>query len=197
MAFWDDAADWAGGAWDSLTGQYDPSSVPDLQAQTRGDQRLAQGQLQGWAFTGQGPSAAQSMIEHNRAANAGMNIGAAKSMGGDPALANRNAANAIAQGNAAATYQGGIIRATEQQQAMQNYLNSLNATRAQDMNYQNAMYGIGQGNAANEQQAWMSLLGGLGKAAGGAATGMPGGGAGATGSMTGGASGAPAAAAGI
>jgi len=182
-----DIGGWAGGAWDTLTGQYHASDVPNLQAQPRADQRAAESTLGNWAMTGQGPSAAQDIIENNRAQNAATQIGAAKSMGGDPALANRNAANAIANGNAAATYQGTVLRAQEQQQAMQNYLDSLHATRAQDLGYQGALWGIGQSNAEKEGDAWQNLLKGIGS--GGASFITGGGGAGGAGGAAPGAAG--------
>lgn len=187
MSIFGDIGDWAGGAWDTLTGQYDPAQVPNIQAEPRADQRGAEKTLGNWAMTGQGPSAAQDIIENNRAQNAATQIGAAKSMGGDPALANRNAANAIANGNAAATYQGTVLRAQEQQQAMQNYLDSLHATRAQDIGYQGALWGIGQSNAEKEGDAWQNLLKGIGS--GGASFITGGGGAGGAGGAAPGAAG--------
>lgn len=178
------AFDFVGDAWNSLTGQYDPNEVPNLQNDVRKGQVGAQQELSGWALKGEGPSAAQTMLDHNRATNTAQQIGAAKSMGGDPALANRMAAEGITQGNAQATYQASILRAQEQQQAMENYLNQLNATRSQDLGYQNAMWNIGQGNSSRAQDAWMGLLssggavaGGAGGGGGGAAAGAGGGGA--------------------
>jgi len=161
----------AKGFWNSVTGQYDPNSVPNLQNDTRNQQVGAERVVGDWALTGKGPSAAQELVARNRAEGAATQVGMAKSLGGDPALANRNAAEGIARGNAEASFQGSLLRSQEQQQAMQNYLDSLHATRAQDLGYQNALWGIGSQNAANEQAMWMSLLSSAGKAAGGATAG--------------------------
>lgn len=185
MSVFNDFGNWVGGAWDSLTGQYDPNSVPNLQEHEMRLQHEAQGKLKDWAFTGNGPSVAQTMLDHNRALNTANQIGAAKSMGGDPALANRMAAEGITQGNAQATYQGTLLRSQEQQQAMENYLNQLNATRAQDLGYQNAMWNIGQGNAGRAQDAYLGLVSGGASLAGGAGAG------GGAGGAAGGAAGAP------
>ena len=159
MSWLGDAWDATGGAaWDSLTGQYDPSTVPNLQNDTRNDQIKAGRELQGWAFTGNGPSAAQNIIEQNRAQNSANQLGMAKSMGGDPALANRNAASAISQGSQAATYQGTVLRAKEQQDAMAKYLAQLSSIRGADMDYQSALMGVGERNATKEGAAWQKLL---------------------------------------
>jgi hypothetical protein len=189
MSIFSGIGNWVGGAWDTLTGQYDPSSVPNDQKWEADRQRGNAALLGKWATTGEGPSQAQALLDRNRGINAATQLGAAKSLGGDPALANRNAAEAISRGNADATFQSGIIRTQEQQQAMQNYINALNATRAQDLGYQNALWNIGQGNAQRSQDFWQGILTGGAKWAGG----MSGGGGGAAaggGAGGGGASGA-------
>lgn len=160
-------AEMAEGFWNSVSGQQNPNNVPNLQAEPRADQRAGEKTLGTWAMTGEGPSAAQELISRNRAENAAQQVGMAKSMGGDPALANRNAAEGIARGSSEAAFQGSIMRSQEQQQAMQNYMDSLHATRAQDLGYQGALWNIDAQNAANEQGLWLSLLNTGAKAAGG------------------------------
>lgn len=96
---------------------------------------------------GGGASVADRMVEHNRAENAAHQVGMAKTLGGDPALANRLAAEGIARGNAEAAYQGQQLRVQEQQFADQLYTQALGQGRAPDAGY-TAMV-----NAANVAEA--------------------------------------------
>ncbi len=80
-----------------------------------------------WATTGTGPSAAQAMLGRERAGADQRAIGQAKSMaGGNPALAASIAAQQGGQAQQNAVNQSTILRAQEQQQAMQNALQGSN-----------------------------------------------------------------------
>lgn len=116
-----------------------------------------------WARTGQGPSAAQAMVQRNRAENAAQQVGMAKTMGGDNALANRAASEGITQGNAEAAYQGQQLRAQEQQAVMQQYTQALASQRAAEVAQYQAQLGVSQKNAENRAQ----FLGGMMSGAGG------------------------------
>jgi hypothetical protein len=122
---------------------------------------------------GMGPSAAQGMIEKNRADNAARAMGQAKSMpGGDHVLANRAAADAIAQGNQEATWQGATLRAQEQQAAQQQLGGALNDNRGQDID----LYKMRQDINAKNKEKESEMLGGLLNMGGGMAGGLMGGG---------------------
>lgn len=141
----------------TLTGQVDPNRRTGKEKSARKMQKQGLQTVGNWAFTGEGPSAAQEMVQHNRSANAANQIGMAKTMGGDPALANRMASTGIAQGNADAAFQGSVLRSQEQQQAMQNYLQGVQAMRQQDLQKYQAQIGVDQQNAANRKE----FVGGL------------------------------------
>ncbi len=106
---------------------------------------------------GQGPSAAQQMVERNRSQNAAQAVGMAKSMGGDPGLANRNMTNQIARGNADASYQGALLRAQEQQAAQQAYLQGATAARGQGIELAGQRKNMAGQNASNRA----GFLGGM------------------------------------
>lgn len=142
----------------TLTGQTDPNRRTGNINQSRGMQREGLGTVGDWAFTGTGPSQAQGLVQRNRAEGAAQQVGMAKTMGGDPALANRNAAEGIARGNAEASFQGAQLRAQEQQQAMSNYLQGVQAMREQDQGLYNTQIGVDQQNAANRQSFWGNAI---------------------------------------
>lgn len=157
---------------DSLSAQTDPWYGAQQQGLSRVDQSATIDLNKRWAETGQGPSNAQALVERNRTDNAARAMGMAKSMpGGDSVLANRQAQEAIAQGDQSATFQGALLRNQEQQQAMNNLIAQENARRAQDM----ALYQqLQQGKQANAENR-AGFLSGLLNMGGGAGGGMLGG----------------------
>lgn len=158
-----------GNIWDHMTGQTSTENPWSANAATRSHQQSeALGQVGNWGFTGQGPSAAQSLVEMNREQNAANMIGSAKSMpGGNPALSNQLAAEGVARGNAAATLQGAQIRSQEQQAMIQNYMTGLQSAREADQQmYQTKLEGE-QKNTAGKQGFISGLMGGGGGLLGG------------------------------
>jgi hypothetical protein len=159
-----------GNIWDHMTGQTSTDNVYSADVRTRsGQQSAALGQVGHWGMTGQGPSAAQQLVEMNRSQNAANMIGSAKSMpGGNPALSNQLASEGIARGNAAATLQGAQIRSAEQQAMIQNYLTGLQSAREADAQmYQTKLQGEQQTTAGKQ-----GFIGGLFSGAGGMMGGM-------------------------
>lgn len=158
-----------GNIWGNMTGQTDPTNMYSKAADRRSNlQRDALDIEKRWAFTGEGPSAAQDLIEMNRSQNAANMIGSAKSVpGGNPALANQLAAEGVSRGNAAATLQGAQLRSAEQQAAMQNYQTGLQGARQQDIDLYNARLGAEQQNTAGKQGFIGGLFSGAGRAMGG------------------------------
>jgi hypothetical protein len=129
----------------------------------RPDPRIQQ-QVTQWALTGQGPSAAQDMLRKERANN----IAAAQSMAksspglgisGQQRLASMGASKSIAE----ASNKAAVLRAQEQQQAMQNYAD-LYRTQAQA--YADAMRANAQV-AAENASAKRGIIGGVVKGAAG------------------------------
>lgn len=116
---------------------------------------------------GGGTSAAQKMVEHNRAENAARQVGTAKALGGDPALANRMAAEGIARGNAEAAYQGEILRAQEQQAAQQAYSQALGQARSPDANFSSTQTAVNLEEAERKRQLYGQMLNNAGQIAGG------------------------------
>ncbi len=117
---------------------------------------------------GQGsPSSAERMVEHTRAENAASALGMAKTIGGDPALANRLAADAITRGNAEASYQGGLIRSQEQQAAQQLYTQALGQGRSPDASYTQHMNVMNAAEAERRRQMYGSMLNNAGQVVGG------------------------------
>ncbi len=153
---------------DSLSAQTDPWYGAQQQGLSRVDQSDTIATNKRWAETGEGPSNAQALVEKNRTDNAARSMGMAKSMpGGDSVLANRQAQEAIAQGDQGATFQGALLRNQEQQQAMNNLIAQENARRAQDMAlYQQLQQGK-QANAENRAGFLSGLLNMGGSAGGG------------------------------
>lgn len=147
-----------GDAYRALSGQTDVHRSEGPQRQARGQQQDANGVLQNWAFNGAGPSSAQALVDRNRAENAAQQVGMAKTLGGDPALANRMASEGIGRGASEATYQGALVRNQEQQQAMQNYLNNLATMRGQDVSVYGQQLQANTTNAANQQQFLGNLI---------------------------------------
>lgn len=155
-----------GSTFQDLTGQTPTYNQWSSNARTRSHQQSeGLGLLKDWAFTGEGPSAAQSLIDMNRQQNAANMIGSAKSMpGGNPALANQLAAEGIARGNAQATLQGVQLRSAEQQQAMSNYMTGLQGARQLDQDMYQKKLEAEQKNTAGRQAfigGIMNPLGGL------------------------------------
>lgn len=146
-----------GDAYNAVAGKTDVHRGEGPQRQARQSQRAVGGRLYDMAFNGTGPSSAQALVDRNRSQNAAQQVGMAKTLGGDPALANRLAAEGIAKGNAEASYQGALIRNQEQQQAMQSYLQNLAAMRGQDVNVYGQQLQANQQNTANEKE----FIGGL------------------------------------
>lgn len=156
---------------DSLSAQQPSSGYLKNQEWGRNQQV---GNIQGLQAqaAGMGPSAAQGMIEKNRADNAARALGYAKSMpGGDHVLANRAAADAIAQGNQDATWQGATLRAQEQQAAQQQLTGAIGDQRGQDLD----LYKTRQEIEAKNKEKNAQMLGGLLNMGGGMAGGFMGG----------------------
>lgn len=159
-----------GNIWDSMTGQTDPDNrFSNSQTNRSKKQAVALGTVGDWALTGNGPSAAQGLLDQNRAQNAAQMISASKSMpgGGNPALANQMASEGIARQNAAATASAATLRAQEQQQMMQNYLASLQAAREADINMYGKSKAVDVQNTENKQGFLGGLMGGGGGMIGG------------------------------
>lgn len=151
----------------SLSAGVDPNQFNRDQAAARKMQMQNAGALQRWAYTGEGPSNAQAILEKNRADNAARMVGMAKSMpGGDSVLANRQAAQGIAEGNAAATYQAALLRNQEQQQAMQQLQNQENQIRQTDAEIAAKKLAVEQENKKN-RAGFLSGMLGMGGGAGG------------------------------
>lgn len=125
------------------------------------------------AALGKGPSQAQALLSHANAENAANQIGYAKTLGGDPALANRIAAEGVVKGNLENSHQAALLRSQEMQQAQEAYTGQLNAERGANAGfYGQQMQREGQNNAT--KQAWQGQLFQAGAKAG--AGGMGGGG---------------------
>ncbi len=152
---------------DSMSAGVDPYRFTGQSAQSRGDQTQTIGMNQRWATTGEGPSNAQALVEKNRTDNAARAMGMAKSLpGGDSVLANRQAQEAIAQGDAQASFQGALMRNQEQQQAMQNLVAQENARRAQDIAIFQQQQETAKSNAEN-RSGFLSGMLGMGGSGGG------------------------------
>jgi hypothetical protein len=161
-----------GDIFSHMTGQTSTQNqYSDWQADSAAKQSKGLSQIGNWALTGEGPSAAQSLVQMNREQNAANMIGSAKSMpGGNPALSNQLAAEGISRGNAAATLQGAQIRSAEQQAMIDNYMTGLQAKRGQDIQMYEAKLAAEQKNTAGKQ----GFIGGILSGAGGGFGGMMG-----------------------
>lgn len=153
-----------GGIMDNMQGVTDAGGWWAQQNDARRRQEQDTNVVRNWALTGQGPSAAQQMVNANRAQNAAQMVGAAKSMpGGNPALANQMAAEGIARGNSQATLQGAQLRAQEQQEQMKNLLATEQAQRETSLDAYKARQAVDINNQENRK----SFIGGLMSGGGG------------------------------
>lgn len=158
-----------GNIFDNMTGQTSTSNIHSRnQGLARGMQNKGLQTVGHWGLTGQGPSAAQGLVEMNRAQNAANMVGSAKSMpGGNPALSNQLAAEGVARGNAAATLQGAQIRSQEQQAMINTFLTGTQGMRDSDIEMYNARLAADQKNTAGKQGFIGGLMGGGGGMLGG------------------------------
>lgn len=153
-----------GNIMDNMTGVVNPEADQSREVEMRNQQMAEQGVLSNWAMTGNGPSAAQRLLEMNRAQNAAQQIGMAKSMpGGNAALANQLAAEGIARGSGMATVNAAQLRAQEQQAAMQQLMAARQATRESDIDMYRNKQAVNMNNAENRQ----GFIGGLMSGGGG------------------------------
>mgnify|MGYP001033298388 CR=1 FL=1 len=113
------------------------------------------------------PSAAEQMVQHNRAENAGRQMSFAKSLGGDPALANRLASEGVARGNAEASYQGAQIRAQEQQAAQAAYNQALGQARGPDASFSATQTGVNLAEKERQRKMYGDMLNNAGQVVGG------------------------------
>ncbi len=155
-----------GGLFGGFFGGEQEAAMSEEEKQVRRMQMANLQQLQNQA-SGKVASAAQPMIEHNRAENAARMVGTAKTLGGDPALANRMAADGIARGNAEAAYQGTILRAQEQQAAQQQLNQALGQARGPDAAFSAMQTGVGLEEAARRRQMYGDMLNNAGQVVGG------------------------------
>jgi len=160
----------AGNVWDTLSGTgFDANSRFGQADQSRAQQQGAGGVVGNWALTGNGPSAAQAMIERNRGANVAAGIGAAKAGNatGNPALGARLAQEATERGVADSSYAAYEMRMKEQQQAMQQYLAMLDAARQADINTGEIKLASDMEKSKREADTLGGFLGGAGSTLGG------------------------------
>jgi len=138
-----------------------------LQNQVRNSQVQGLNTVGNWALNGTGPSQAQSLLTQAREQNNASAGGMAKVIaGGNPALQASLTSNMLAKQNAATGYQASQLRAQEQQQAMQQYLQGLQAAREADIDVGKARTAIDVHNADARGAFFSGLMGGLGGAAG-------------------------------
>jgi hypothetical protein len=157
-----------GGLWDTLSGQTDTGQSFGDANQTGARMQQNEGMLQNWAQTGNGPSAAQSLLARNRSEGQMRALGNAKAMGaGNPALTAQLANRQQAQVSADSGLQSATLRSQEQQNAMQAYQNALQVRRQQSIDQEKARLEIEQKNAENNSGFIGSLLSGAGGAMGG------------------------------
>lgn len=156
-----------GGLGGTMSAQTDPYRFGESNREMRNAQAANAQTLGRWAYTGEGPSNAQAIIDKNRADNAARMVGAAKSMpGGDTVLANRQAQEGIAQGQQAATLQGAMVANQEQQQAMQAYQNQMNQARQGDIDVMSKRLDVDQQNKQN-RAGFLSGMLNMGSSGGG------------------------------
>lgn len=163
-------AETSGDIWDSLSGTgFDVNSRFGQAEQSRTQQQQAGNVVGNWALTGNGPSAAQAMLDRNRSQNIGMGIGAAKagSTSDNPALAAKAAQQATERGVADANFQAHTLRMQEQQQAMQQYLALLDSARSADINTGEIKLAADMEKSKRESDAISGFLSGAGSALGG------------------------------
>ena len=157
-----------GGLFDTLSGRANPD--PRFAGAEQQGQRMEQNAntLQNWAYSGNGPSAAQALLERNRSEGQGRAISNAKSLaGGNPALAAQLANRQQAQASADAGFQSATLRAQEQQQAMQAYQAALERRRQQDIDIAKAKAEADQKNAEKGSGFIGSIMSNFGGGLGG------------------------------
>jgi len=157
-----------GGLWDTLSGQTDTGKFFGESNDVAQRQAQNEGVLQNWAQTGNGPSAAQGLLERNRSEGQQRALSNAKAMGaGNPALAAQLANRQQSQVSADSALQSSTLRAQEQQNAMQAYQQALQARRQAAIDQDRAKLEAEQKNAENNSGFIGSLLSGAGGAMGG------------------------------
>lgn len=114
-----------------------------------------------WGMTGQGPSAAQTLLNQQRQKDNTQAFSNAKAMaGGNPALQQRLASDQQATNNAQAAYGASVLRSEEQQQAMDNYLKGLQGGREADIDVGRAKTAVDVSNAEKRGGFLSGLVGG-------------------------------------
>jgi hypothetical protein len=114
-----------------------------------------------WAMTGQGPSAAQALLNQQRQRDNTQAFSNAKAMaGGNPALQQRLASDAQATNNAQAAYGASVLRSQEQQQAMDNYLKGIQGARESDIEVGRSKTAVDVSNAEKRGGFLSGLVGG-------------------------------------
>lgn len=157
-----------GGIMDNMQGVVNADAGSGAQHLQRDRQLTEQNVLSNWAMTGNGPSAAQQLLQQNRAQNAAQQIGMAKSMpGGNAALANQLAAEGIARGSGMATVNAAQMRAQEQQMAMQQLMAARQATRESDIDMYRSKQAVNMHNQDNRKDFIGGLMSGAGGMMGG------------------------------
>jgi hypothetical protein len=126
----------------------------DLQG-ARGQQASVLDPLRGWALSGEGPSAAQNMLNRERSRQISDAMSMAGSMpGATPGARQRMAAEGAATATTGLAQAGAEVRAKEQQGAMALYTQMLNAYRQGDIDtYKAAAQAYADATRANAQVA--------------------------------------------
>lgn len=160
-----------GGLFNTLSGAASTDSRFGQGSGVHADaQRMDQNQnmLQQWAQTGNGPSAAQGLLERNRSEGQQRALSNAKSMGGGNAALTAQLANRQqSQGAADAALQSSTLRAQEQQNAMTAYQQALQTRRQQDIDIAKAQVDADQKNAEKKSGFIGSTLSSIGGGMGG------------------------------
>ncbi len=159
-----------GGLWDAMSRQSDPDKRFDAEGikGTAQAMRANEQTLGNWAYSGNGPSAAQDLLARNRSEGQQRALSNAKALsGGNAALAGQMANRQQAQVSADAGLQSATIRAQEQQNAMQAYQAALETRRQQSIDLAKAQQEADQKNAENNSDYIGGLLSGAGGAIGG------------------------------
>jgi hypothetical protein len=121
-----------------------------------------------WGTTGNGPSAAQAMLERERAAANARALGQAKSMaGGNPALQATLASNTASSEQQGALNQATALRAQEQQAALNAALTGQNNITQGQQGVSNAKIAGDEENNKRNGSFFSKALGGLGGGIGG------------------------------
>lgn len=158
-----------GGLWDTLSGQ--AKSNDTRYGGTKETQALMkqnEAQLGNWAYTGNGPSASQALLERNRSEGQQRAASNANALaGGNAALAAQMADRQGAQVSADSAYNAAQVRSLEQQNAMAAYQKALETRRQQNIEIAKNQSDLDQKNAENNADFIGSLLSGGGSALGG------------------------------